>query len=137
MLRTIGKLEDEIGPQCYAQRTMQGNHIAKHLLITELVVIFAYFGVDKFVSPILWIGWIPLWMDGLLGMPKELWLHIIGAFEIITALLILVPFRRARQIGTILAAGQLVGIFTQVGVNDVGARDLAILLSDLALMAML
>ena len=57
---------------------MQSVSIARNILLLGLVFVFLAFGIDKFVQPILWIGWIPGWMNGLLGMNADLWLKIIG-----------------------------------------------------------
>lgn len=111
------------------------NHTyARGLLTASMVLVFLYFGIDKFVHPVLWMGWIPLWMDGLLGIPVATWLMIIGATEILLALFVLFPIRKVRQIGCILIALHLVAIITQVGWNDIGVRDMGILLAALALL---
>ena len=113
------------------------NAIARYLLLAELILIFGYFGIDKFLNPIVWIGWMPSWMDGLLGMPKETWLQIVGTGEITMAVLLVVTVRLVRQIGATLVVLEVMGILTQVGFNDMGARDFGILLSSLALLALL
>lgn len=110
------------------------NRYAHGLLTAALVLVFLYFGVDKFVHPTLWIGWIPLWMDGLLGLPVHTWLAVIGASEILFGLFLLAPIRKLRQIGCILIALHLVAILTQVGWNDIGIRDAGLLLAALALL---
>lgn len=107
--------------------------IVRWLLTAALVLVFGYFGIDKFLSPILWIGWIPPWMDGLLGLSREVWLKGVGIAEIVVAILLLVPHRRVRQAGAALAVVQLLGVLTQVGWNDVGARDAGLLLASVAL----
>jgi len=111
------------------------NHkYANWLLTAALVLVFLYFGIDKFVHPTLWIGWIPLWMDGLLGIPVDTWLMLIGATEILFGLFLVFPIRKVRQIGCILIALHLVAILTQVGWNDIGVRDTGLLLAALALL---
>ncbi len=116
---------------------MQRNDLAIGLLTTALVLVFGYFGIDKFVHPLLWIGWLPTWMDGLLNIPRETWLTIIGCIEIFSALLLLIPNRTIRRTGVGLIVLQLIGILSQVGINDIGVRDAAILLSALSLAALL
>ena len=116
---------------------LQRNAVAKAILTFELVLIFGYFGIDKFVHPLNWIGWIPLWMDGLMGMPKQTWLMIIGTQETLSAILILIPMRRVRQFACLFIVAQMAVILTQVGVNEMGARDFGILLSSLALFLLL
>ena len=116
---------------------LQRNAVAKAILTFELVLIFGYFCIDKFVHPLNWIGWIPLWMDGLFGMPKQTWLMIIGVQETLSAVLILIPMRRVRQFACLFIVAQMAVILTQVGVNEMGARDFGILLSSLALFLLL
>ena len=113
------------------------NTDARLILIASLAVIFGYFGIDKFINPLIWIGWIPPWMDGLLGMSKDVWLRIIGVVEITIALLLVIPVVRIRKIGTGIAIIYLLGILSQTGFNDLGARDFGLLMSALALLALL
>ncbi len=116
---------------------MQRKDTAKILLIVALAFVFGVFGVGKFTSPIVWIGWMPLWMDGLLGLPKETWLQLVGASEILFAILLLIPIRSVRQIATILIVLHLIGILTQIGWNDIAVRDIGLLMSSLALLFLL
>jgi uncharacterized membrane protein YphA (DoxX/SURF4 family) len=110
---------------------------AKTVLTISLALVFAFFGLGKFTDPFVWIGWMPLWMDGLLGQSKETWMRVIGSIEIVTAILLIVPKRKLQRIGCALAIVQLIGILSQVGFNDVGIRDGAILLSAVALFLLL
>ena len=98
LFHEVKKEEDKRECVFYTTAVFQRNALAKAILIFELALIFGYFGIDKFVHPLNWIGWIPLWMDGLFGMAV---------------------------------------ILTQVGVNEMGARDFGILLSSLALFLLL
>jgi|CXWL01.1.fsa_nt_gi hypothetical protein len=132
-----------MGNECMSKNTtlgsgrMQRTNVAKWLLILALVFVFAYFGIDKFMHPLLWIGWLPSWMDGLAGLPKESWLKLIGASEILFALMVLIPFRHIQRIGVMLIILHLLGILTQVGWNDVAVRDIGIMISGIALLALL
>jgi hypothetical protein len=49
----------------------------------------------------------------------------------------LIPVRLVRQIGAIMIALHLVAILTQVGWNDIAVRDIGLLLSALALLALI
>ncbi len=106
---------------------------ARNVLLCGLAFIFLSFGVDKFVHPLLWIGWIPTWMDGLWGMTSSQWLQIIGASEALIGAALLFPVRLVRQIATIVAALHLVTILTQVGWNDIAVRDIGLLAMTVAL----
>ncbi|MEK7590913.1 MAG: hypothetical protein AAB489_01765 [Patescibacteria group bacterium] len=113
------------------------NALGRLLLIASLAIIFGFFGINKFMHPLVWIGWIPPWTDGLLGISKDVWLRIVGFMEILIAFLLVVPIRRLRQMGAGLAILELLGILSQVGFNDIGARDFGLLINALALLALL
>ena len=112
---------------------MQRESYAKWLLIAGLAFVFGYFGIDKFVHPDIWIGWMPMWMEGLMGMTREMWLPIIGASEVMLAVMLIIPVRIIQRIGAILVALHLVAILTQVGWNDIGIREIGLLMSALSL----
>lgn len=112
---------------------MQRESYAKWLLIAGLAFVFGYFGIDKFVHPDIWIGWMPTWMDGLLGLNRDVWLNITGAAEVVIAVLLLIPVRVVQRAGAILVALHLIAVLTQVGWNDVGIRDIGLLLSAISL----
>lgn len=116
---------------------MQRLDTARCFLIAGLVLVFGLFGIDKFLSPALWIGWVPPWMEGLLGFPRDAWLRAIGVAEILVAVLLLIPVRRVRQAGALLVSLELLSILTQTGWNDVGIRDAGLLLAAVALLFLL
>lgn len=107
------------------------------LFTVGLAFVFAYFGVDKFVHPQLWIDWMPLWMDGLLGMSNHAWMLITGAAEIFFALMLIIPVRSIRQTGAFLCALHLVAVLTQTGWNDIAVRDIGLLFMSLGLFALI
>jgi len=116
---------------------MQRQSAAKYLLIIGLAFVFGYFGIDKLIHPEFWLGWIPEWMEGMVGLTRENWLVIIGLTEALLAILLLIPVRVVQRVGATLIALHLVAILTQVGWNDIGIRDLGLLFSTLALIFLL
>lgn len=106
---------------------MQRTQSAKWVLVAGLVFVFGYFGIDKFLNPLVWIVWMPTWMDGLMGMPKDTWLQIMGVLEMVMAVLVLLPMRRVQQLGVMLMAVHMLGILSQVGWNDIAIRDIGLL----------
>lgn len=111
---------------------MNSTGIARTALIIALGGVFLFFGIDKFIHPILWIGWIPPWLDGFI-FAKSTWLMIIGGTEAaLGAALILSP-RAIRRVICLLIILHLLMILSQVGINDVGVRDAGLLLSAVAL----
>ncbi len=113
---------------------MHERHVdrARLTLIAALAGVFFFFGIDKFLRPLLWIGWIPAWLDGFF-LQKSAWLQVIGASEIALALALLIPKRQIRTVACFLMIVQLIGVLSQVGFNDVFVRDAGLLLSAVAL----
>lgn len=116
---------------------MDRNQTAKYILIGALVFVFGYFGIEKFTRPDFWIDWMPVWIDGALGMDKYTWLSVFGVLEIATALGLLIPIRRLQQLAAVGMIVQLLGILTQTGWGDVAVRDVSILISAIALFLLL
>lgn len=58
----------------------------KAILLLKLGVAFSFFypALSAFIDPLLWIGYVPVWID--LFIPREIFLHIFSAFEIVVAL---------------------------------------------------
>ncbi len=138
-----GFMEETMGNICEQPKAtisctpMQRKGFANGLLTVGVVFVFGYFGIDKFVHPQLWIGWLPDWMSGLLGFSLNGWLSIIGFLEILFALMLLIPVRAIRQAGAVLCALHLVGVLTQTGWNDIAVRDIGLLLMCLGLFALI
>lgn len=116
---------------------MQRIRLATWILSIGLAAVFGYFGFDKFAEPLLWLGWMPLWMDGFLGLSVDFWLMIVGASEVIFAVLVLIPVRNVRRAGAILIALQLLAILPIAGFNEIGLRDFAMFMSAVALAVLL
>jgi hypothetical protein len=106
---------------------------ARWLLIIGIAFVFLYFGIDKFIHPLVWIGWMPVWMDGLGGLDKTVWLQIVGGTEIFVGALVLIPIRMIQKVAALLAALHLAGVLTQVGWNDIAVRDVGLIFMTLSL----
>ncbi len=106
---------------------MQKDDIGHMLLLLGLAFVFIYFGIDKFVHPEVWIGWMPPQLNGLAGMSSDLWLQVTGAAEVIIGVLILFPMRFLRKLGLALAVLHLIAVLTQTGWNDIAVRDIGLL----------
>ncbi len=106
---------------------------AKWTLILGTAFVFLYFGIEKFVHPALWLGWMPDWMDGLMGYRVSLWMQVVAVTEIALGALILVPVRAVQKTVALLASLHLVAILTQVGWNDTAVRDTGLLCMTTAL----
>ncbi len=116
---------------------MDRNKTAQYVLIAALAFVFGYFGIEKFINPELWVGWLPESIDGFLGIGKYQWLSFFGVVEIASAIGLIIPVRRLQQLATIGIIIQLIGILTQTGWNEIAVRDINILLSAVALFLLL
>ena len=117
---------------------MERKRLAVYVLGAGLIIVFAWFGIDKFRNAYLWVGFLPSWIDGALGMSKNVWIRVIGAFEILLAVMLAVPYRPVRQAAAALMALHLAGILTQVGINnDVGIRDIGLTMMSAGLFILL
>ncbi len=112
---------------------MSSESIARVLLSLGMGFVFLYFGIEKFLHPLLWIDWLPAWMDSFASLDKNQWLKIIGAMEIAIGLGILAPFDSVKKWAALLATLHLGAILTQTGLNDIAVRDIGLLFMATAL----
>ena len=110
--------------------------LARTTLIIALAGVFLYFGIDKFLQPLVWIGWIPQWMDGLM-LPNSTWLRVFGAVEIVLGAMLLVPHAMLRKLACSVIILHLIAVLTQVGINDIGVRDAGLTLAAVSLWLLL
>lgn len=100
---------------------------ARLTLAIGLAFVLGYFGIDKFIHPLNWIGWMPDWMNGLAGISVHTWLSIIGAFEIFLALGLCIPWKGIQHWSALFASLHLTSIvLLAVGWNDIAVRDAAL-----------
>ena len=116
---------------------MDRKRLPEFVLVAGLVLVFGWFGIDKFLNPLLWIGFMPSSMDGLFGIPITTWLIIVGIGEIVLAVLVILPNHKVRKVGAALMALHLIAIIFQVGWNDIGVRDIGLLASSVALLLLI
>ena len=99
---------------------------ARLTLAIGLVVVLGWFGIDKFLHPLNWIGWMPDWMDGLGGISTNTWLLAIGAFEALLALGLCIVWKNIQHWTALLASLHLTSVVLAVGWNDIGIRDIGL-----------
>jgi uncharacterized membrane protein len=116
---------------------MQKIPVARGVLLSALVIVFGIFGVDKFARPLMWIGWIPLWMEDVLGIARETWLLVAGGIELLLAAALLFPHRLVRRIAAAGMILHLIAVLTQTGFSDIFVRDLGLLFSAIGLLILL
>ncbi len=117
----------------YTTVRMQKASVATGVLMSAMMIVFGVFGIDKFIHPLSWIGWIPQWMDGLFGIGKSQWLMVTGIMELILASALLFPSVLIRRIAAWSMVLHLAFVLTQTGMNDLFVRDLGLMLSAVAL----
>jgi uncharacterized membrane protein YphA (DoxX/SURF4 family) len=83
--------------------------------------VFLWFGLDKFVHPQNWFGWVPVWVWPLLPFSPDTFMFLQGAVEaVIGALLIL---GRWVRLAALSAGVFLVALTAAVGANEITIRD--------------
>lgn len=97
----------------------------RHLPLLGLVIVFVWFGIDKFLNPMLWIGWQPAWMEGFLGQTKDFWNQFFGVAEIVMAMLLVFP--KTRFIGGLAMSAYLLPIIQIGWPGDIAVRDIGLL----------
>lgn len=97
---------------------------ARLSLAIGLAFVLGSFGIDKFIHPLNWVGWMPDWMDGLAGISAHTWLLTIGGFETLLALGLCIHWKGIQHWSALFASLHLTSIvLLAVGWNDIGIRD--------------
>ena len=112
---------------------MSSVHISRWTLLSGLAFVFAYFGIDKFIHPTLWIDWMPTWLDGQFSLTLSQWMQVTAVAEIIIAAALLFPVLIVQRIASFFAAAHLTAVLTQTGWNDIAVRDIGLLMMATAL----
>ena len=102
------------------------------ILVLGLAYVFILFGLQKIFTPLVWNGWTPNWMDGLLGITKLSWTKILGLIELTLGLGVIIP--KTRTIATALVILHLIAVVAIARFSEVGIRDTGLLLMALALL---
>ena len=111
----------------------QDNHELTMVVLRYAIgSVFLWFGIEKWIHPEAWYGWLPGWLWAILpGGNADPFLHANGAFEFAVGML-LVSGRMLRL--TAAAAGAFMfGIALTVGASEVTIRDHALIGACLAL----
>ena len=90
------------------------------ILTLGLAFVFIAFGIDKFINPEAWQGYVPLW----LAVPVIPFLYVIGAIEILLGILLFV--QKTARIAAIGCAALLIGIILTLGWNEIMIRDVGL-----------
>lgn len=104
------------------------------LLVLGLAYVFLSFGIQKIIMTDHWIGWMPVWMEGLMGMSMVTWTKMVGAIEIIFGVGLIIP--KTRTIAAVLMALHLLPVLYVTRFSDIGVRDTGLLLMTLSILAL-
>ena len=96
-----------------------------------LAFVFGWFGIDKFLNVSAWYGWIPSWLS---FVPQDGFLYVLGALEVIAALLLLIG--RYVRLASLGCAALLIGVVVSFGINEITVRDIGLAAMALALAMM-
>ena len=108
-------------------------NLASFLLRIGLAIVFFYAAVASFLDPLSWIGFFPSFLRDMFDANKLL--MFFSVFEIVLALWLLSGYRAF--FAGLVAAATLAGIILgNLEILDIVFRDVAILFSALALMAL-
>jgi uncharacterized membrane protein YphA (DoxX/SURF4 family) len=109
--------------------------LTRWILSIALAYVLIVFGVDKLLNPPNWIGWMPLWMDGLLGINVNAWLTIIGVLELLLGIGVLIHWKSLNRIAAFFASVHLLGIIVVVASFSGSLWNDQILVRDIGLFA--
>ena len=90
-----------------------------------LAIVFLLFGIDKFINPELWFGYVPNFILQLTPLSLNLFIFLLGILEAIIGLFLLLGF--LTRITAIIAAILLLGVIFTVGYNEITVRDIGLL----------
>jgi len=105
------------------------NNRAKWFIRIGLAFVFVYFGIDKLVNPINWLGYIPAWIETI--VPLRQFVLANGILEIILGLGLL--YKKTLRLAANIIILFLVGVIISLGLDEVIARDVGLLFMAIAL----
>ena len=99
-----------------------------------IAAVFLWFGIDKFVHTINWIGWVPEWMQALIPMSMTNFMYVQGIIEAVIGLLLLIGYnvRFAGLLAVLTLAGVEIAM-VGTGQTEMMLRDAGLLAASLSL----
>ena len=100
-----------------------------------IAVVFLWFGFDKFIQPVNWIGWVPNWMQTLIPISMTAFMYVQGAIETLVGVLLLFGYQV--RFAAFLAAITLLGVelaMVGTGQTEMMLRDAGLLAASLSLL---
>ncbi len=99
------------------------------------VVLPLWMGIDKYVKVLNtdWPGYLAPWIVNLLPFSAQTAMYVVGAVEILAAVLVALKPRYAAYVVAAWLAGIIINLLTFPGFYDVALRDVGLLVGALAL----
>jgi len=108
------------------------------LLYIGYVVLPLLMGIDKYAKVLTndWPGYLAPWLVDLLPFSAQTAMYIVGAVEILAAILVAIKPRYASFVVAAWLAGIIIDLLTYSGFYDVALRDFGLLIGAVALAAL-
>ena len=110
------------------------SHYGTFIARLGIAAVFLWFGIDKFVNPDIWVGWVPDWMARLIPISLISFMYLQGIVEVVVGALLLLGFYT--RLAAILAVINLLGVelaLIGTGQADVMLRDAGLLAASMSL----
>ncbi|MBI4441490.1 DoxX family protein [Candidatus Woesearchaeota archaeon] len=104
------------------------------ILRVGLAFVFLWFGIDKFIHPLIWANWVPDWMAVLIPVPLSTFMIIQGVVEVVVGFLLLIGYqtRFAAFLAVVTILGAELAMFG-TGQIEIMVRDAGLLAASLSL----
>lgn len=110
------------------------SHYGTFIARLGISAVFLWFGIDKFLHTLNWIGWVPNWMQTLIPISMTTFMYTQGAIEALVGVLLLFGYQV--RFAALLAVITLLGVelaMLGTGQTDVMLRDAGLLAASLSL----
>ncbi len=110
------------------------SHYGTFVARIGIAAVFLWFGLDKFIHPVNWIGWVPPWMQALIPMSLVGFMYIQGVIETVAGVMLLVGYKV--RLASFVAVVTLLGVelaMVGTGQAEMMLRDAGLLAASLSL----
>lgn len=113
-------------------RFLNKNEVYSSLILRlGLAFVFIMFGIDKFIVPQNWTGYVAPFIENMLPFSLITFMYILGVIEIILGTLLLLGL--FTQWTAVIITLMMLSINLTIGFNDVTIRDIGLMAASLAL----
>ncbi len=114
-----------------ANKKLDEKKLVSFCLRIGLATVFLYAGISALLNPMAWVGFIPMWIRGII--PGNIFLPIHAVLDIIIGLWLVVG-KKLFYASAVAGLALLSIVIFNFGALDIIFRDIAILFSAVALM---